>query len=283
VSAPKIKFCGITREQDAELAVSLGAWAVGMILWPHSPRAVSIDQAAELAALLKRRAEAVGVFVNPTLDEVSQTVEATGITIVQLHGQEGPSFCIEVARRTGCKVIKAMRVRANADIQVLGQFHTDFHLLDSYVPGGLPGGNGEVFNWDLAIAHRRLTPPKGKGQRTPLIISGGLTPDNVGAAIELIKPWGVDVASGVESAPGYKDAELMRAFAEAVAATVPLPEITVEQVEALEYESGAPESPASEPVRDFDAEFDADLEPDVFPTPSFTPDAQASELAEHSE
>jgi len=286
VSAPKIKFCGVTREQDAELAVSLGAWAVGMILWPHSPRAVSIDQAAELAALLKRRAEAVGVFVNPTLDEVSQTVEATGITIVQLHGQEGPSFCIEVARRTGCKVIKAMRVRANADIQVLGQFHTDFHLLDSYV-AGLPGGSGEVFNWDLAIAHRRLTPPKGKGQRTPLIISGGLTPDNVGAAIELIKPWGVDVASGVESAPGYKDAELMRAFAEAVAATVPLPEITVEQDEGAEYEAGAPESAesgeSSEPVRDFDAEFDAELEPDVFPTPSFTADAQASELAEHAE
>jgi phosphoribosylanthranilate isomerase len=260
VSAPKIKFCGITREQDAELAVSLGAWAVGMILWPQSPRAVSIDQAAELAALLKRRAESVGVFVNPTLEEVAQTVEATGLTIIQLHGQEGPSFCIEVARRTGCKVIKAMRVRANADIQILGQFHTDFHLLDSYVPG-VPGGSGEVFNWNLAVEHRRLTPPKGKGQRTPLIISGGLTADNVGDAIELIKPWGVDIASGVESAPGYKDAELMRAFAEAVAATVPLPEIHVEP----------------------GMEFDADLEPEVFPTPSFVPQAQEADLLERSE
>jgi phosphoribosylanthranilate isomerase len=230
VSVAKIKFCGVTREQDAELAVSLGAWAVGMILWPHSPRAVTLDQAAELAALLKRRAESVGVFVNPTLDEVAATVEATGLTIVQLHGQEGPSFCIEVARRTGCKVIKAMRVRANADIQALGQFHTDFHLLDSYVPG-VPGGSGEVFNWDLAVAHRRLTPPKGKGQRTPLIVSGGLTPDNVGDAIATIKPWAVDVASGVESAPGYKDAELMRAFAAAVAATAPPPEMLVEVAE----------------------------------------------------
>jgi phosphoribosylanthranilate isomerase len=221
---------------------------------------VSIDQAAELAALLKRRAESVGVFVNPTLEEVAQTVEATGLTTIQLHGQEGPSFCIEVARRTGCKVIKAMRVRANADIQILGQFHTDFHLLDSYVPG-VPGGSGEVFNWNLAVEHRRLTPPKGKGQRTPLIISGGLTADNVGDAIELIKPWGVDIASGVESAPGYKDAELMRAFAEAVAATVPLPEIHVEP----------------------GMEFDADLEPEVFPTPSFVPQAQEADLLERSE
>jgi phosphoribosylanthranilate isomerase len=261
VNAPKIKFCGVTREQDAELAVSLGAWAVGMILWPQSPRAVSIDQAAELAALLKRRAESVGVFVNPTLDEVAQTVEATGITIVQLHGQEGPSFCIEVARRTGCKVIKGMRVRANADIQALGQFHTDFHLLDSYVPG-VPGGSGEVFNWQLAIEHRRLTPPKGKGQRTPLILSGGLTPENVAEAIELIKPWAVDVASGIESAPGYKDGELMRAFAQAVAATAPLPEIHVEQ--ELEM---APD-------------FDAELEPDVFPTPSFRTETEEPSVVE---
>jgi phosphoribosylanthranilate isomerase len=241
VNAPKIKFCGVTREQDAELAVSLGAWAVGMILWPQSPRAVSVEEAAELAALLKRRAESVGVFVNPTLDEVAQTVEATGLTIVQLHGQEGPSFCIEVARRTGCKVIKAMRVRANADIQVLGQFHTDFHLLDSYVPG-VPGGSGEVFNWDLAVEHRRLTPPKGKGERTPLILSGGLTPDNVGEAIELVKPWAVDVASGIESAPGYKDAELMRAFAAAVAATAPPPEIHVEpETDEVHVEHGSDE------------------------------------------
>jgi phosphoribosylanthranilate isomerase len=223
VSVPKIKFCGITRPQDAELAVSLDAWAVGMILWPQSPRAVSLERAGELAALVKRRAESVGVFVNPTLEELARTVEVTGLTIIQLHGQEGPSFCIEAARRTGCRVIKAMRVQANADIQVLGQFHTDFHLLDSYKPG-VPGGTGETFNWELALEHRRLTPPHGKGERTPLILSGGLNPENVAEAISVVKPWGVDVASGVESAPGYKDAELMRAFAAAVAATAPAPD-----------------------------------------------------------
>ena len=91
MKAPKIKFCGITREQDAEMAVSLDAWAVGMIMWPHSPRAVPLDRAAGLAASLKRRAEIVGVFVNPTLDEVTATADAVGLTMLQLHGEEGPS------------------------------------------------------------------------------------------------------------------------------------------------------------------------------------------------
>jgi phosphoribosylanthranilate isomerase len=199
-----------------------------MILWPKSPRAVPLDRAAGLAALLKRRAEVVGVFVNPTLDEVSAAAEAVELTIVQLHGQEGPSFCAEVARRTGAKVIKAVRVQSNADIQLLAPFHTAFHLLDSYIPG-VPGGTGETFAWELAVEHRRIAPPKGKGQRVPLILSGGLTPENVGEAIAVVRPFAVDVASGVESAPGYKDHDRMRAFAEAVAASVP----AAEQVNAV--------------------------------------------------
>ncbi|MCL2419039.1 MAG: phosphoribosylanthranilate isomerase [Conexibacteraceae bacterium] len=218
MKAPKIKFCGITREQDAELAVSLDAWAVGMIMWPHSPRAVPLDRAAGLAALLKRRAEIVGVFVNQTLDEVTGIADAAGLTMLQFHGDEGPVFCSEAARRTGCKVIRAARVHSAADIQALAAYHTDFHLLDSYRPG-VPGGTGETFAWDLAASHRRIAPPKGKGQRVPLILSGGLTPANVAGAIAAVKPFAVDVASGVESAPGYKDGEKMRAFAAAVAAT----------------------------------------------------------------
>lgn len=216
--APRIKFCGVTREQDAELAVSLGAWAVGMIMWPHSPRAVPVDRAAVLAAELKRRAEVVGVFVNPTLDELTAAADAVEFTILQLHGQEGPRFCDEAARRTGCRVIKAVRVQSGADIQALGQFHTDFHLVDSY-RAGTPGGTGETFVWELAAEHRRITPPRGKGQRVPLILSGGLTPSNVAAGIAAVQPFAVDVASGVESAPGFKDGALMRAFAEAVAET----------------------------------------------------------------
>ena len=231
MKAPKIKFCGITREQDAELAVSLGAWAVGLIMWPHSPRAVPLDRAAGLAASLKRRAEVVGVFVNPTLDELAATADAVGLTIVQLHGQEGPQFCNEAARRTGCKVIRAARVNSKADIQALAAYHTDFHLLDSY-KAGLPGGTGESFNWSLAAEHRRIAPPKGRGQRVPLILSGGLTAANVADGIAIVKPFAVDVASGVESAPGYKDAERMRGFAAAVAATAATDEADQTAVQA---------------------------------------------------
>ncbi len=205
--AVKIKFCGITRRSDAELAVELGAWAIGMILWEHSPRAIDADAAAEIAGALKRRAEVVGVFYNPTLDQVARAADEIGFTIVQLHGQEGPVFCGEVARRTGCRVIKAARVRSRAEIQALSSFHTDFHLLDSYTPE-VPGGTGETFSWELARGH---------SMKVPLILSGGLKPGNVAEAITQVRPYAVDVASGVESAPGRKDPERMRQFAHAVA------------------------------------------------------------------
>jgi phosphoribosylanthranilate isomerase len=191
-------------------------------MWPHSPRAVPLDRAAGLSASLKRRAEVVGVFVNPTLDELAATADAVGLTMLQLHGREGPQFCGEAARRTGCKVIKAARVHSGADIQALAAYHTDFHLLDSY-QAGLPGGTGEIFNWKLAAEHRRIAPPKGRGERVPLILSGGLTPENVADGIAAVRPFAVDVASGVESAPGYKDGERMRAFAAAVASTAHTP------------------------------------------------------------
>lgn len=221
-TAPAIKFCGITRAQDAELAVSLGAWAVGMILWPRSPRAVAADRAVELAATVGRGAEVVGVFVNPTLAEVGELADAAGLTVVQLHGQEGPAFCAEVARRTGCRVIKAARIRTGADVHALAPFHTDFHLLDSHVPG-VPGGTGETFAWDLAADYRRLVPRQRGAVPVPLILSGGLRPENVGAAIEAVRPFAVDVASGVERSPGVKDHGLMREFAAAVAETLALP------------------------------------------------------------
>ena len=138
--------------------MAAGAWAIGMIFWPGSPRRCALDEAAEIAAALKRRVEVVGVFVNPTLDELAAARrDAVGLTMVQLHGDEGPAFCAEAARRTGCKVIKAVRVRGGADLQALSAFPTDFHLLDSYVPGR-PGGTGETFAWEIAEAHRGSVP-----------------------------------------------------------------------------------------------------------------------------
>lgn len=213
--APRTKICGITRLEDAEHAVEAGAWAVGMIFWPGSPRAVDAGEAQVIGAALRRRAQVVGVFVNATLDDVVATAEAVGLTYVQLHGDEGPSFAEAVARRAGVKVIKAARVRARADVQALDAFrNVDVHLLDTFRAGS-PGGTGETFDWEL-VAERR--------SHVPLLLSGGLTPENVGEAIVRTRPWGVDTASGVEASPGIKDPARVEAFLAAVAATVPAPE-----------------------------------------------------------
>jgi phosphoribosylanthranilate isomerase len=208
---PRIKICGITQVDDAERAVEAGAWALGLILWSGSPRRCALPDAERIAATFRRRVEVCGVFVNAPLDEVSATADAVGLTMVQLHGDEGPSYCGEVARRTGAKVIKAARVRGGADIIALEPFHTDFHLLDAYQPG-MRGGTGESFDWEL-VQRRRST--------TPLILSGGLTPDNVAEAIAATHPFAVDTASGTEARPGVKDPEKLRAFAAAVASTAP--------------------------------------------------------------
>jgi phosphoribosylanthranilate isomerase len=214
MAAPKIKFCGITSLDDANAALAAGAWAIGMIFWRGSPRACEADTAAEIAAELKRRVELVGVFVNPTLDELVRTADAVGLTMLQLHGDEGPVFCGEAARRTGCKVIKAARVAGRADIQAVMAFTTDYHLLDSHVRG-VRGGSGEAFEWELARTHKGVP---------PLILSGGLTAENVAEAIDVARPFAVDVASGVEASPGVKDRRKLEAFANAIRATAPAPE-----------------------------------------------------------
>jgi phosphoribosylanthranilate isomerase len=154
----------------------------------------------------------VGVFVNAPLPEITRVADAASLSMIQLHGDEGPAFCAEAARRTGCRVIKSARIRSGADIQALNAFHTDFHLLDSYV-GGVPGGTGETFAWDLARAH---------APRVPVILSGGLNADNVAEAIATVHPFAVDVASGVEIAPGRKDPQKLEAFAAAVASSAPV-------------------------------------------------------------
>jgi|SRR3954452_4336720 phosphoribosylanthranilate isomerase len=197
----RVKFCAITRPEDAELAAELGAWAIGFILWPGSARYVEPALAAGIARSLRRRVERVGVFVNQPLDEVVSAVADIGLSYVQLHGDEGPSFCSAVAQRSGARVIKAVRVRSRADLIEAERYHTDLHLLDG-------PGNGRAWDWDLAAERRN---------RTPLLLAGGLTADNVADGIAAVRPWGVDVASGVETAPGIKDPERMRAFFAAVA------------------------------------------------------------------
>jgi phosphoribosylanthranilate isomerase len=201
----RVKFCGITNIEDAREAASLGAWAIGLNHFPESPRYVQPDAAVEIAAALKRQLEVVGVFVNPTLGEVAAAAEDESLTMIQLHGDEGAAFCREVARRTGCKVIKALPVRNSADVlQAAEAYRTDFHLLDAYEPGKA-GGTGASFDWTL-LAGRR--------SEVPLILAGGLTPENVDEAVATVHPFAVDVASGVEVEPGVKDHALMAAFCE---------------------------------------------------------------------
>jgi phosphoribosylanthranilate isomerase len=207
--APRIKLCGITSLDDARLAVEAGAWAIGCILWRPSPRACDPAEAGAIAAAMRRRAEVCGVFVNAPLDEVTGMADGLGLTMVQLHGDEGPAFCAEVARRTGAKVMKAARVRGRADIRALEAFHTDLHLLDAHSPG-MRGGTGETFDWELVRTRR---------SKVPLVLSGGLSADNVGEAIEAVRPFAVDSASATESSPGVKDPDKVLAFAEAVRAT----------------------------------------------------------------
>jgi phosphoribosylanthranilate isomerase len=207
MSSVRIKHCGITSLSDAELCVDAGAWAIGMILWPDSPRACSIEEAGRITRAMRRKVELTGVFVNERLGRVVELADVLGLTMVQLHGDEGPSFCSEIGRRTGARVVKAVRVRDLGDISGLEPFHTDYHLLD--------GSGGESFGWEMVRARPRGGPP--------LILAGGLGPENVGEAIETVQPFAVDVASGTERAPGVKDPELVRAFNAAVELAAPDP------------------------------------------------------------
>ncbi|HXR29749.1 MAG TPA: phosphoribosylanthranilate isomerase [Solirubrobacterales bacterium] len=208
----RVKICGITNLDDAAEAVQLGAWAIGLIHYEKSPRACDPDEAAAICAAFRRKCEVVGVFVNPELEEVAKAVEGAGLTMVQLNGAEGPQLCAEIARRTGVKVIKAIHVASAAEIHAAEAFRTDFHLFDRRGKG-LWGGTGESFDWGL-LRERR--------SEVPAIVAGGLRPDNVATAIEITRPYAVDVASGVEAEPGHKDHAAMTAFFDAAkAASVP--------------------------------------------------------------
>lgn len=201
----------MTSLEDAEHAAELGAWAIGLIHHPESPRFVVPEAAEEIAAAMKRRCEIAGVFVNAPLEEVVDAADREGLTLLQFHGEEGPSFCAEAARRTGAKVMRAFRVTTPADVRAAEAFRTDFHLFDAYFHG-VHGGTGTSFDWDL-VAGRR--------SKVPMVLAGGLAPGNVGEAIRRAGPYAVDVVSGVEAEPGVKDPAKVEAFFDAVRASEP--------------------------------------------------------------
>lgn len=235
----KVKICGITQLHDAELATRLGAWAVGMVLYERSPRRCSLESGEAIAAALRRRVELCGVFVNATMEEIVSASERLHLTLLQLHGDEGPAFCAEAARRTGARTIKALQVTDAGDIRDAERYHTDFHLLDARSNAAgreeLRGGTGETFDWDLIAARR---------SKTPLILSGGLGPGNVAAAIKRVRPFAVDSASGTESSPGHKDPAKLRDFLAAAADRGSIPQSGHATGSAVGQQDAAVGSPA---------------------------------------
>jgi phosphoribosylanthranilate isomerase len=194
----KIKICGLTSLGDALLALAAGADALGFMFYEPSPRYVTFDQAGAIIRRLPPFIAKVGVFVNAPEAAVRRAVAECGLDCLQFHGEETPAFC---RRFAPLKVIKAFGIQNADSLAALPAYATDAWLLDSYVPG-VPGGTGAQFNWDLALAAKR--------HGVPIILAGGLGPDNVAEAIQRVRPYGLDVASGVESAPGKKDPAKVR-------------------------------------------------------------------------
>lgn len=194
----KVKICGMTQLKDALFAVEQGADAVGFIFYKKSPRAVTMKIVREIIAKLPPLVDTVGVFVNESADRVNKIADYCGLDLVQLHGEESPAFCRKIHRR----VIKAFRVKDLQSIKELEKYPVSGFLLDTF-SDNLHGGTGKTFDWNLALPAKKFG---------PVILAGGLTPRNIGQAVRQVRPYGVDVCSGVEESPGIKDLEKVRAF-----------------------------------------------------------------------
>jgi phosphoribosylanthranilate isomerase len=201
----RVKVCGVTRVEDARVAWAAGADALGLNFYPRSPRYVTAEKAAELARTRPALGAVVGVFVNESPDVIRNRVRECGLTSVQLHGDEPPEACAGF----GVPVIKALRVRGPEDVErartYVGVGDVAALLLDGAAPGY--GGGGVGFDWSLVA---RLA-----DAGVPVLVAGGLNPSNVQEAVRATRPYGVDVASGVEVSPGIKDADAVRAFVRA--------------------------------------------------------------------
>ena len=195
-----VKICGVTSVADATLAVECGADLIGLNFYPPSPRCVSFTTAQAIRAVVPPHIWCVGVFVNAERDHIATLVNQLHLHALQFHGDE----TAKDMRGWSCLTIKALRVPADGCLPHVEHVLSDYLLLDTYRPGRY-GGTGEVFAWDAAAALPQA-------QRQRLLLAGGLTPDNVAAAVRMVRPWAVDVASGVESIPGHKDPNKVLAF-----------------------------------------------------------------------
>lgn len=200
-----VKICGITNIEDAVAAAGAGADAVGFMFYEKSLRRVSIETAEFISRRLPPQILRVGVFVDPEPEFVESALRRCALQMLQFHGEESPDFC----RGFGALAMKAFRMKDAASLDALPDYFVDAYLLDGYVPGAL-GGAGETFNWDLAVEAKKFG--------RPVFLAGGLRADNVAQALRRVRPFGVDVSSGVEAAPGRKDHAKIRDFLQAVRA-----------------------------------------------------------------
>ncbi len=203
----KIKICGITNLPDAQLAVGLGADALGFIFYPKSPRYIPVAKAADICNALPPFVAKVGVFVDELEFEIEKALSECLLNALQFHGDEPPGFCQKFA----AKSIKAIRVRDEGSLRAAAEYDVDALLLDTYTDAER-GGTGKTFDWSLAVKAKETL-------ARPIILSGGLNTANVQEAIRKVKPYAVDVSSGVEREPGKKDPEKLRRFIELVKAT----------------------------------------------------------------
>ena len=195
----QIKICGITNIDDAMAAADAGADALGFVFFKKSPRYITPEKAAAIISRLPVFVTSVGVFVDEPGEEILKIVEETGIDVIQLHGDEPPESCL-LPRR----VIKGIRVKSLESLEPLNEYQNivSAFLLDAYAPG-MPGGTGQVFNWEIAIEAKKF------GR---IILAGGLTPENISEAIKRVRPYAIDVSSGVELEKGKKDHQKIRLF-----------------------------------------------------------------------
>ena len=194
----KVKICGITNIDDALHAVACGADALGFVFYAKSPRCLTPEAAKEIIAALPPFVTTVGLFVNENPTRIRDVTAYCGLDVLQLHGEETPQDCLLLPRR----VVKALRVKDEGSLKLLGYYPVSGLLLDSWVPGSY-GGTGQCFNWNFASMAAKTY---------QIILAGGLTPENVAEAVQTVHPYGVDVSSGVENAPGCKDPAKVKAF-----------------------------------------------------------------------
>ena len=195
----KVKICGVTNAADALAAAGAGADMIGLNFYEGSPRHITLATAVEIHRALPPFVLRVGVFVNPTEAIVLRTLGECGLSLLQFHGDEPSRFCTQF----GAMSLKAFRIQNAASLANLENYQTDAFLLDAHSKSGL-GGTGETFNWNLAVEAQRFN--------KPIFLAGGLTPENVADAVRQVRPFAVDVSSGVESAPGKKDLARVKAF-----------------------------------------------------------------------